>query len=82
MPGMGPMPGMGGPQQSGPQPKVEPSASPKPSATTLFKAVKVTQLQCQRAKIKKTVIANVCPSGYKKIGSKKVTVYVEINGAA
>ena len=89
--GMGPMPGMGGPQPGGPQPvasikpsviptpEVKPSASPSPtpSYTTLYKAVKATQLVCQKGKIKKTVIASVCPSGSKKISSKSVTTFVE-----
>ncbi|CAB5136873.1 unannotated protein [freshwater metagenome] len=81
--GMGPMPGMGGPQPGGmgpmasSTPEVKPAASPTPSYTTLYKAVKATQLVCQKGKVKKTVISKSCPSGSKKISSKTVTTFVE-----
>jgi len=79
--GMGQMPGMGGPQQGGPQqggPQQGPAQpSPTPSYTTLYKAVKVTQLVCQNGKVKKSVTSRTCPAGFKKISSKKVTKYVE-----
>ena len=51
--------------------------SPSPSYTTLYKAVKATQLVCQKGSTKKTVIAVACPSGYKKISSKTITTFVE-----
>jgi len=68
--GMGQMQGMSGPSNS-------PAPSPTPSYTTLYKAVVETQLVCQLGKVKKTVVAPVCPAGYKKISSKSVTKYVE-----
>ncbi len=85
MPGMGSMPGMNGPQQPLTQPSAapkvsasaEPAASPSPSYTTLYKAVKATQLICQKGKTKKTVISSVCPAGFKKVSSKSVTTFVE-----
>ena len=89
--GMGGMPGMGGPppggmggQQPGAQPPVQQpvaqasaTPTPSPSYTTLYKAVKTTQLVCQKGSTKKTVIAVACPTGYKKISSKTITTYVE-----
>lgn len=83
--GMGAMPGMNGPQQPLTQPSAapkvsasaEPAASPSPSYTTLYKAVKATQLICQKGKSKKTVISSVCPAGFKKVSSKSVTTFVE-----
>jgi hypothetical protein len=51
--------------------------SPTPSYTTLYKAVKATQLVCQKGATKKSVIANVCPTGYKKVSSKTITTFVE-----
>ena len=89
MPGMGgPPPGgqqPGGPQQPAaqasatPTPTVKASATPTPtpSYTTLYKAVKATELVCQKGKVKKTVIGSTCPTGYKKISSKTVTTFVE-----
>ena len=53
------------------------SATPTPIYTTLYKAVKSTQLVCQKGKVKKTVIGTKCPTGYKKISSKTVTTFVE-----
>jgi len=89
MPGMGGPP-PGGPQPGGPQqpaaqasatptPTVKASATPTPtpSYTTLYKAVKATELVCQKGKVKKTVIGSTCPTGYKKISSKTVTTFVE-----
>ena len=89
--GMGGMPGMGGPppggmggQQPGAQPPVQQpvaqasaTPTPSPSYTTLYKAVKTTQLVCQKGTIKKTVTATACPTGYKKISAKTITTYVE-----
>ena len=92
MPGMGgPQPG--GPQPGGPQPAAQVTATPSPSATptvkssatpsptpsytTLYKAVKATQLVCQKGTTKKSVIATVCPTGYKKVSSKTITTFVE-----
>jgi len=87
--GMGPMPGMGGgpqpggPQPGGPQPTptstplISKSPTPTPTYTTLYKAVKTTQLICQKGKTKKTVVTKTCPSGYKKLSSKTITKYVE-----
>jgi hypothetical protein len=91
MPGMGgPPPGgpqPGGPLPVGPQPGAQASATPiatvsasptpTPSYTTLYKAVKATELVCQKGKVKKTVIGKTCPTGYKKISSKTVTTFVE-----
>jgi len=81
--GMGQMGGMGGPQQGGPQqggPQQgglpSPSA-PTPTTTTLYKAVKETQLICLKGSVKKTVTTKSCPSGFKKISSKTITKYVE-----
>ena len=89
MPGMGGPP-PGGPQPGGPQqpaaqasatptPTVKASATPTPTPTytTLYKAVKATELVCQKGKVKKTVIGSTCPTGYKKISSKTVTTFVE-----
>jgi len=61
------------------QPVAQASATPTPSPsyTTLYKAVKTTQLVCQKGSTKKTVIAVACPTGYKKISSKTITTYVE-----
>lgn len=74
---MGSMPGMGGgPQPGGPTPTVSITPSPSPTYTTLYKAVKTTQLICQKGKTKKTVVTKNCPSGYKKIGSKTITKFV------
>ena len=89
----GPQPGggMSGPQPGGPQPVApsQPSAIPTPevktsasptasfSYTTLYKAVKATQLTCQKGKTKKNVIGSACPSGYKKTSSKTVTTFIE-----
>ena len=90
--GMGGMPGMGGPPPGGPQPGGPPpgaqasatptatisaSPTPTPSYTTLYKAVKATELVCQKGKVKKTVKGSKCPTGYKKISSKTVTTFVE-----
>ena len=60
-------------------PTVKSSAtpSPTPSYTTLYKAVKATQLVCQKGTTKKSVIAKVCPTGYKKVSSKTITTFVE-----
>jgi hypothetical protein len=87
MPGMGGPPPGGGPLPGGPEPIAQASATPTiksaasptptPSYTTLYKAVKTTQLVCQKGKVKKTVTATTCPTGYKKISSKSVTTYVE-----
>ena len=92
MPGMGGPPPGGGPLPGGPQqpvaqasatptqsaaPVVKSSPTPSPSYTTLYKAVKTTQLVCQKGTTKKTVTATACPTGYKKISSKSVTTYVE-----
>jgi len=85
MPGMGSMPGMNGPQlpssppSTAPKPNdsAAPVASPSPNYTTLYKAVKATQLTCQKGKVKKTVISSVCPAGFKKVGSKTITTFVE-----
>ena len=74
--GGGPQPGGMGPMASS-TPEVKPAASPTPSYTTLYKAVKATQLVCQKGKVKKTVISKSCPSGSKKISSKTVTTFVE-----
>jgi hypothetical protein len=84
MVGMGGMGGLqpGGPQPGGPQPggpskpEVKALASPSPSYTTLYKAVKSTQLTCQKGKTKKNVIGSLCPVGYKKTSSKTVTTFV------
>ena len=59
------------------QPVAQASATPSPSYTTLYKAVKTTQLMCQKGTIKKTVTATACPAGYKKISAKTITTYVE-----
>jgi hypothetical protein len=88
MPGMGGPPPGGGPLPGGPQQPVAQATqtpiaqatatpTPTPSYTTLYKAVKTTQLVCQKGKVKKTVTAATCPTGYKKISSKSVTTYVE-----
>jgi len=84
-PGGGPLPG--GPLPGGPQPaaqaiqtpiaKEAATPTPTPSYTTLYKAVKATELVCQKGKVKKTVIGKSCPTGYKKISSKTVTTFVE-----
>jgi len=80
-PGGGPLPG--GPQQPVAQATQTPIAqatatpTPTPSYTTLYKAVKTTQLVCQKGTTKKTVTATACPTGYKKISSKSVTTYIE-----
>ena len=58
-------------------PSATPSPTPTPSYTTLYKAVKATELVCQKGKVKKTVIGKTCPTGYKKISSKTVTTFVE-----
>jgi hypothetical protein len=66
-----------------PSPTPSPSMSPTPSPTatprytTLYKPVKATQLVCKKGKVKKTIIASVCPSGYTKISSKIVTRFVK-----
>ena len=60
-----------------PTPTPTASATPTPIYTTLYKAVKSTQLVCQKGKVKKTVIGTKCPTGYKKISSKTVTTFVE-----
>ena len=83
----GPPPGgmqpPGGPQQPAAQDSATPTAAisasptPTPSYTTLYKAVKATELVCQKGKEKKTVIGKSCPTGYKKISSKTVTTFVE-----
>ena len=83
----GPPPGgmqpPGGPQQPAAQDSATPteaisaSPTPTPSYTTLYKAVKATELVCQKGKEKKTVIGKSCPTGYKKISSKTVTTFVE-----
>jgi len=71
-------PQQGGPQQGGPQQGGPPSPSaPTPTTTTLYKAVKETQLICLKGSVKKTVTTKSCPSGFKKISSKTVTKYVE-----
>jgi hypothetical protein len=85
-PGGGPLPG-GPPPGGGPQPaaqatqtpiaKEAATPTPTPSYTTLYKAVKTTELVCHKGKVKKTVIGSKCPTGYKKISSKNVTTYVE-----
>jgi hypothetical protein len=73
----------GGPQQPAAQDSATPTAAisasptPTPSYTTLYKAVKATELVCQKGKEKKTVIGKSCPTGYKKISSKTVTSFVE-----
>lgn len=87
MPGMGGPPPGGGPLPGGPEPIAQASATPTiksaasptptPSYTTLYKAVKATELVCQKGKVKKTVTATACPTGYKKISSKIITTYVE-----
>jgi hypothetical protein len=87
MPGMGGPPPGGGPLPGGPQPaaqatqtpiaKEAATPTPTPSYTTLYKAVKATELVCQKGKVKKTVIGKSCPTGYKKISSKTVTTFVE-----
>ena len=87
----GPPPG--GQQPGGQQPAAQVTATPSPSATptvkssatpsptpsytTLYKAVKATQLVCQKGTTKKSVIAKVCPTGYKKVSSKTITTFVE-----
>jgi len=88
--GMAPMPGMGGPSQTPQQPQAQPvvvaptisaapTATPTPTFTTLYKAVKVTQLVCQKGKVKKSVTTNTCPTGYKRLSSKSITKYVATN---
>jgi hypothetical protein len=54
-----------------------PTPKPTPTYTTLYKAVKATELVCQKGSVKKKVIATTCPTGYKKISSKSVTTFVE-----
>ena len=84
------MPGMGGPSQTPQQPQAQPvvvaptisaapTATPTPTFTTLYKAVKVTQLVCQKGKVKKSVTTNTCPTGYKRLSSKSITKYVATN---
>jgi len=76
-------PQQGGPQQGGPQQGGPQQGGPPQGAVgnpPLYKEIKTIQLVCQKGGSKKTIIATACPSGYKKISSKKITIYVEATG--